>query len=288
MGYSMIPQKIHYCWLSGESMPISIQKCMTTWKTVMPEYEFVLWDQNRFDINSIAFISEACKYKLWAFAADYIRAYALYNEGGIYLDTDVIVKKSFNDFMNYGFFSAIDCHYGIKTMRYERKLKYRIEPDNIVSNIPWLGIQAAIMGSEPRHIFLRDILDFYEDNQYALVPNNYNRTSTLFEEIAPEIYANIAFKYGFKRDKNGIQYLAENMVIFPSFYFAPDYTSSTYESYAVHCCSGEWRKSKKSLLAKIKNNNMVRRMFGLPLIDNSLDFYDKFVLFDKYLNNVYR
>jgi mannosyltransferase OCH1-like enzyme len=99
----MIPKKIHYCWLSGEKMPEDAISCMKSWQKMMPEYELVLWDTNRFDVNSVPFVAEAVSVKKWAFAADYIRLYALYTEGGIYLDTDVFVRKSFTNLLDCGF-----------------------------------------------------------------------------------------------------------------------------------------------------------------------------------------
>jgi mannosyltransferase OCH1-like enzyme len=48
-----IPKRIHHCWLSGEKMPENIVKCINTWENIMPDYEIVLWDKNRFDINSV-------------------------------------------------------------------------------------------------------------------------------------------------------------------------------------------------------------------------------------------
>ena len=81
-----IPKIIHYCWLSGEDKPPFIQKCISSWKKVMPDYEIWCWDTKRFDIHSVKFVEEAYNVKKWAFAADYIRLYALYNYGGIYLE----------------------------------------------------------------------------------------------------------------------------------------------------------------------------------------------------------
>ena len=89
----MIPKIIHYCWLSGEPYPEKIQNCIASWKERLPDYKIKLWDMNSFDVNSIDFVREAVSVKKWAFAADYIRLYALYREGGIYLDSDVLVKK---------------------------------------------------------------------------------------------------------------------------------------------------------------------------------------------------
>ena len=100
----MIPKIIHYCWLSDEPFPKKIRKCMETWKNTHPDYEIVRWSTKNFDINSIPYVKEAFEARKWAFAADYIRMYALYTQGGIYLDSDVILLKRFDDFLNNSFF----------------------------------------------------------------------------------------------------------------------------------------------------------------------------------------
>lgn len=96
----MIPKIIHYCWLSGDMYPDKIKKCINSWKKIMPDYEIMIWDLSRFDINSIVWTKQAYEKKKYAFASDYIRFYALYNYGGIYLDSDVEILRSFNDFLN--------------------------------------------------------------------------------------------------------------------------------------------------------------------------------------------
>lgn len=73
---------------------------MRSWKDKLPDYEFILWDLNRFDINESLWVKQAVEAKKYAFAADYIRLYALYHYGGIYLDTDVEVLKSFNPLLD--------------------------------------------------------------------------------------------------------------------------------------------------------------------------------------------
>lgn len=94
----MIPKVIHWCWLSGEQLPEKIQNCVDSWKKILPDYKIKCWTTKNFDINSVQYVKEAFDQRKWAFCADYIRAYALYTEGGIYLDSDVEVLKSFNDF----------------------------------------------------------------------------------------------------------------------------------------------------------------------------------------------
>ena len=92
----MIPKIIHYTWFSNDPYPEMVEECIASWHKQMPEYEFRLWDMSSIiDIDSV-FLREALQERKWAFAADFVRLYAIYHNGGIYLDTDVIVYKSFD------------------------------------------------------------------------------------------------------------------------------------------------------------------------------------------------
>ena len=84
-----IPRKIHYVWLGSAPLPASVKDCIKSWEKYMPDYSIKCWNEKSFDINSVPWVKEAIQQKMWAFASDYIRLYALYTEGGIYLDTDV-------------------------------------------------------------------------------------------------------------------------------------------------------------------------------------------------------
>lgn len=100
----MIPKIIHYCWLSDDPYPEKVQHCIESWKKIIPDYEFVLWDRKRFPIESVMWVKEAYMTKKYAYAADYIRLYALYHYGGIYLDSDVQVFKRFDDLLHLPYF----------------------------------------------------------------------------------------------------------------------------------------------------------------------------------------
>ena len=104
----MIPKIIHLCWLSGDPYPTEIKKCLDTWKKYLPNYEIWVWDTKRFDINSTIWTKQAFEANKYAFAADYIRLFALYNYGGIYLDSDVLVYKSFDPLLNLPYFIGHD------------------------------------------------------------------------------------------------------------------------------------------------------------------------------------
>jgi hypothetical protein len=219
----------------------------------MPDYEIICWDTSRFDIASNAFVSEAFGARKWAFAADYIRLHALFNFGGIYLDTDVIVKKRFDDFLQHGFFSSMEYHHKYVD---KNNLSTLINLDGSSKNpktpIPEIGIQAAVLGSVKGHPFLRDCLDWYQDKHFILEDGSFFN-----KLIMPSILAMIAEDFGL-RYLDKLQILEEGMVILPSEVFAGHRTEATDSSYAIHCCFGSWRdRPKKSLrnilLKKLKD-----------------------------------
>ena len=59
----MIPKIIHLCWLSGDPYPAKIAKCLETWKKYLPDYQVMLWDTNRFDLNSSIWVKQAFEKK---------------------------------------------------------------------------------------------------------------------------------------------------------------------------------------------------------------------------------
>ena len=188
----MIPKIIHYCWLSDEPFPKKIRKCMETWKNTHPDYEIVRWSTKNFDINSIPYVKEAFEARKWAFAADYIRMYALYTQGGIYLDSDVILLKRFDDFLNNSFFSCMEYHpiqiEKCGTMNYIDSDGKRIA-DKYIEGIQ---IQAAVMGAEKGNPFVKEVMDWYSDKHFV------NEDGTICTNVlSPYIYARVAEKIGF-------------------------------------------------------------------------------------------
>lgn len=92
-----IPKKIHYCWFGKKEKPRIVKKCIKSWVNILNEYEIIEWNEDSFDIDSNKFVRQAYDAGKFAFVSDYVRVYALYNYGGIYLDTDVEVKQQFSD-----------------------------------------------------------------------------------------------------------------------------------------------------------------------------------------------
>lgn len=255
----MIPKVIHYCWLSGENFPNEIQECIDTWKKKLPDYEIKEWNTHTFDVNSIPWVKEAYSLRKWAFAADYIRLYALYTEGGIYLDSDVFVRKNFDEFLQHDFFSAVEFHPNSpvigETLKHIDKEGNRLD-DSVLHGFQ---IQAAIIGASPKHPYIKDCLDFYTGKHYI------NNDGSLYEnEILPDIMARKAEKYGFKYlDK--YQILKTDMHIYPSSVFAPSVPLSCKKSVAIHCCKGSWRFMPKGFvnISIYKIKSFIKRILEL-------------------------
>ena len=149
----MIPKKIHYCWFGQHDMPPLNQACFETWKIHLSDYEFVRWDESNYPKN--AFTDYHLKKGNWAFVSDYVRLFALYTEGGIYLDTDFEVLKSFDallydkgflaheeeEYITNGIAGSIKGNIFFKDcmeymlQRFEKKLEYYISP--IVTTNVW-------------------------------------------------------------------------------------------------------------------------------------------------------
>jgi len=255
-----IPKKIHYCWLSGEKMPHEIQASVKSWKKVMPDYEFILWDKNRFDTNSVPWVSQACSVKKWALASDYIRLYALYNEGGIYFDTDVFVFKRLDDLLNYDFFTCYEWETSSKIF----KDVINSDLDNI-QNVGNIQIEPAMFGCVKGHPYLKDCMNWYENHNFILPSGKYYQ-----RVIAPEIYTAILQKYGFKYTQEE-QILNENMVVFRhgSKFLSPFHNTSMEiinpDIYAIHWHAAAWRFKYNSLqkfVKKLKQDNSIRKFFG--------------------------
>ena len=205
-----IPKIIHYCWLSNEPVPKKFQQCMASWHTLMPDYEFWKWDFSRFPQGKIAWVDEAFAARKYAFAADYIRLFALYNHGGIYMDMDVEVLKPFDDLLERREFIGWE-HNG-------------------------KNLEVAVFGTEAHVPWLQAGLNYYEEKHF-----DANRA---FQEISPIVILKAMQTHGWGVTKLGNP--KPNCVeIFPSDYFSPkNWTHGklhvTSNTYCIHHFSDTW------------------------------------------------
>lgn len=244
----MIPKVIHYCWFGGATKSAFIKKCMQTWKEKLPDYEWKEWNENTFDVNSVPFVREAYKAKKWAFVADYVRLYALYTEGGIYMDSDVKVLKSLDEFLKYDFFSSHEKHPSFYTKEEQEKIDKKTltlkDTNNIVNGF---CILSALMGSIAYHPYLKDCLSFYNSLSFNIKDNNIK------DYIIGKLITKFIFKYGYKyKDEN--QFLENNIAIFKSNYFVGNTIYLDNNAYAIHLCNGSWLDNTNTFNYKLRNN----------------------------------
>ena len=136
----MIPKIIHMCWFGGDPFPKKIRYCIDSWKKCLPDYEIMLWDTERFDVDSLAWTREANEAAKYAFMADYVRFYAIYNYGGIYLDCDVEVIKSFDDLLDLPYFVGTEAYAS--------------------------SIELSAFGAEKGLPWVKDAMDYYVDRHF--------------------------------------------------------------------------------------------------------------------------
>jgi len=241
----MIPKIIHYCWFGNSPIPNQFAAYINQWKTLLPDYKLKKWSEENFQIsNAPLYVREAYKCKKFAFVADYVRLYALYSEGGIYLDTDVWVRKRFDDYLNDGFFSSIEYHKdmvnSLDIIKNDLNSDYTRKEN--VEHIRGIGIQSAIFGGEKGTEYLKYCLDFYKNKSFIIQNDNYYD-----KIILPDILALCAEKYGFKYIEDE-QYLDKNIHIYPQDIFT-GLNNVTDKSVAVHCAHNSWRN--KSFLQRV-------------------------------------
>lgn len=222
----MIPKIIHYTWFSGEEMPQVVKDCMASWKRFMPDYEYRLWDMDAIkDINS-TFLKEALTARKWAYASDFVRLYALYHEGGIYLDTDVMVYKSFNDLLQNKVFI------GKEDVLHQLQIEWE-----------WAYLLTShCMGAMPHTKYIKDCLSYFDDRHFILSPNEHLPQKLRYNYvILPYIQAVIAREYGYdwSPKNHTTQYCKNDLVIYPSDYFCGhEFQNSCY---CKHLSLGSWR-----------------------------------------------
>ena len=146
----MIPKIIHYCWFGRGEKPSQAQMCIESWKKILPEYQLKEWNEDNFDINQNRYVREAYENRKFAFVTDYVRLYALYNEGGVYMDTDVEVLGSYDPFLHHHAFSGFETD----------------------GNVP-TGMMAAEKGS----LWAKDLLDQYADRVFVQLKSIYYMTT---------------------------------------------------------------------------------------------------------------
>jgi hypothetical protein len=223
----MIPKIIHYCWFGKGEMPEKVKFCINSWKEKLPMYDFKLWNEDTFEIDKYEFTRDAYKNKKYAFVSDFVRVYALYNYGGIYLDTDIEVLKDFDDLLN----------------------------NNIILGTDEGGSLTAMMGAVPKHNFFYTLLKKYEKMSFVKKDGSFEMTvNNIWIE-------NELKKYGYKK-ANENQFLKGKITIMKDDYFhAKSLVSGKYHvtdnTYCIHHHTLLWIDKKTNIIKFLRMKVLV-------------------------------
>lgn len=111
----MIPKKIHYCWFGGKELPELAKKCIASWEQQCPQWEIVRWDESNFDFDRYPYAAYCLKNRKWAFLSDIVRLVVIYEQGGVYLDTDVEAVRAFDPLCEHEAFFGFELNEQVNT-----------------------------------------------------------------------------------------------------------------------------------------------------------------------------
>jgi hypothetical protein len=241
----MIIKKIHYCWFGRGTLPSLAQKCIDSWKKYCPDYEIIEWNEDNFDININRYVKEAYEANKYAFVTDYVRLHVLYNVGGIYMDTDVEVKQSLDQFLVHLAFAGV-------------------ESDEYIGT--------GIIGATKNHPWIGKLLNEYNNRHFILsngemdITNNVGRVTRLTIEC-----------YGWL-PQNKHQELKDGVNIYPFNTFCSKNWQTrrvmiTEQTFTVHHFSGSWlpevdriKMEYKNKLKRIITNVLGEKGFKILLV----------------------
>lgn len=215
----MIPKIIHYIWLGDRPMPPALADNIEEWKKILPSYQFLRWGDETLSLINSTFVNEAIAAEKWAFASDVIRLWVLYNYGGVYLDTDVILKKDFSHVLNHSAFIGRETCLQIRGRRTEYDLT------------------SYCLGAEKGSPFIYRCLSYYKDRHFILSTNGSLPVDLRLDiRNASEIFARMAASYGYNPSARASSaQTCDMLAVLPK---------SILDDYCSHLSLGSWREQQ--------------------------------------------
>ncbi len=214
-----IPKKIHYVWVGTAPIPQKDQKFIEGWKKLNPDFEIRRWTEKDIDLEKYPLVEKAIKEKRWALAADIIRMYAVYAEGGFYFDTDVELLAPLDDLLKYDGVASWEAKYWFTTSSFAAK-----------KHSPWIA----------------KILKRYEHN----LPKKITNDTFMRTVHSPSVYAEDI--YGLKLDGKTRVYDGK-FAVFAQEYFNPKHYSTgemhkTKNTRAIHHYASTWHSKFEKMM----------------------------------------
>ena len=218
----MIPLVIHYCWFGDNPLTPLAEQCLASWQEHMPDWQIMRWDETNFDIAvAPLYVRQAYEARKFAFVSDYVRLWALERYGGVYVDTDVKVLKSYEPLLNDTAFIGFE----------ESK-----------AHLPG----TCVMGCEPHCQWVRDMLALYDGVEF-IQPDGSLDLTTNVERMGAVMMNELREEQYWKRN----QYIEKwGLRIYTHDYFSPITSTrvmrKTKNTYSVHYFAESWREGKRA------------------------------------------
>lgn len=238
----MIPKTIHYCWFGGKALPKLARKCMRSWHKYCPDYEIVCWNESNYDISSAPlFVQQAYQAKKWAFVTDYARLQIIYENGGIYLDTDVELIRSLDSLL-------------------DNKAYFGFESESTINT--GLGF-----GAEKETPFLKELMEEYNYIPFFLDEGKQNVETCTVRNSKVFIHNGLLPNGEEQVLKNGIRVLPIDR--FRPYHDWQGTLNLTSESFSIHWYNASWqsaryKKEKKESVRKLKEKRKKEWIRYLP------------------------
>ena len=236
----MIPKTIHYCWFGGKPLPPLAEKCIESWRKFLPDYKIVRWDESNFDVEAHPYTRDAYKAGLYAFVSDFARFKILYENGGVYFDTDVEVIKPMDDIIEKGPFMGFE----------------NDGTNGQLAVAPGLGL-----GAEPGMALYKEILTRYDRTPFYCEDGTRNPFSMI--PMVTEILVAEGLKGG-----AGVENVF-GVDVYPKAWFNPfdDATGrlmKTSDTRTIHWYMKSWMPEQRPFVVALKR--FARRVFGLGIV----------------------
>ena len=212
----MIPKLIHLFWFGGNEKSALIKRCIESWRTFAPEYRIMKWDEANFDVNFCRRSRQAYEAGKYAFVADIARLKVLYEQGGIYLDTDVELTAPLDELIS---------------QTRGAKAYFLFLNERVINTGVGFGAEAGCQ-------VIKYLLDRYESMEFELRHGVFAQVCTQIETEALEEYY-----FDFRRNDRR-QEFSDGVVFLPT---------DTWKNFSIHHGTGTWVDGRRDATLNAEN-----------------------------------